>query len=368
MIASRYGPLARRVTRATVAAAALAGAPAALDAQALTLLRAFQPPLTAACGAPAAPTAPRAAAPDAARRAEAARLGATADEHLLAGELPQARDVLRRATALHPTSAELAFRLARTYEELGEDRAAVDAYCLARTLDLPPTERTEADERLQALAIRLGAVPTDAATRSFEAGITRYESGDVTGAEAAFSAAIAAAPGLAAAYHDRALARIRGGQAAGALADLDTYARLAPGAMTPALRDAREVLRRGRYSPGVAAAAGLFPGGAQMYTGRPLRGAALAAIAVAGAYLAFDGETVAVERTGVDPFGNEYTYLDPTGGTRYKNRALGTTMFSMSLIGGLAEGYFHARAGRVDVLRLMRAVAGAARTAASGDP
>jgi tetratricopeptide (TPR) repeat protein len=357
-----HGPVAARARRlaAVLAAAAVGVLPGVAAAQSLTLLRAFQPPLAAACGsAPALP----AATPDAARRAEAVRLGEAADVHMLAGELTQARDALRRAVALDAASAELAFRLARTYEELGDDRAAVAAYCRARALDLPPTERAEAEERVQAIAARLGAVPTEAAARSFAAGVSRYESGDVAGAEAAFTAAIAAAPGVAAAYHDRALARIRRGETNGAIADLDAYARLAPAAMTPALRDARAVLRRGRHSPSAALAAGIIPGGAQLYTGRPGRGALLAAIAAAGVYLAVDGTPVAVERTATDPFGNEYTYLDPTGATKYEGRALGGTMFVLSLLGGMLEGYFHAREGQVDVRRLMRAVAGAAQTA-----
>ncbi len=357
-------PLRRRAGVA-IAAIATLGAAGDAGAQALTLLRAFQPPLAAACGP--AGTPPPAAAPAAAPRAEAARLGETADVHLLAGELVQARDALRRAATLDPASAELAFRLARTHEELGDDRPAVAAYCRARALGLPPAERAEAEERVQALAERLDAVPTDAAARSFAAGVARWESGDVAGAEAAFGAAIAAAPGVAAAYHDRALARIRQGEVGGALADLDTYERLAPTAMTPALRDARAVLRRGRYSPGAAVAAGLVPGGAQLYTGRPGRAALLVAIAATGAYLALDGRPVAVERTAVDPNGVEYTYVDPAGATKYEGRALGGTLVIMSLLGGMAEGYFHAREGRVDVGRLMRAVASAAQTAAAGD-
>ena len=69
----------------------------------------------------------------------------------------------------------------------------------------------------------------------------------------------------------------------------------------------------------------------------------------------------------MDPFGNEYTYLDPTGEKKYEGRALGGTLFLVSLLGGMTEGYFHAREGRVDVMRLMRAVAGAAQTAATRD-
>lgn len=354
---------ARSAGYRTIACAALVAAatlPTGASAQALTLLRAFQPPLAAACAGVPVPTPP---AVDPGRRAEAARLGEAADVSLLAGELTQARDALTRAAALDPASAELAFRLGRTHQELGDDRAAIDAYCRARTLALPPAERAEAEERLQALATRLGAVPTDVAARSFAAGVARYESGDVAGADEAFTAAIAASPGLAAAYHDRALTRIRAGETAGALADLDAYARLAPGAVTPALRDARAVLRRGRHSPSAALAAGLVPGGAQFYTGRPGRGAVLAAIAATGVYLGLRKTPVAVERTAVDPFGNVYTYIDPTGGTKYEGRTLGGTLFLVSALGGMAEGYAFARGTQVDVSRLMRAVASAAQTA-----
>jgi tetratricopeptide (TPR) repeat protein len=337
--------LAARVLAASVVLCT--GTSATLGAQQLPLLRSL-PQAPGAGGCTAGPVT----RPAADQREQARRLGESAAQSLLGGELTQARELLRRAVALDPSSAELTYRLARTLEDLGDEGGAADGYCRLRALDAPADARADADTRLAAIVARRGRTTGEAGT-SFRDGVARFEAGDLTGADAAFSRAITAAPTLAPAYYDRAITRLARGRDADALADFDRYARLAPTAVNADLRRARDVLRRGRYSPGTALAAGLLPGGAQLYTSRAGMGLVVGLVAAAGAYLVVDGQEEFRERTAIDPFGNPYTFRDPNPTTAYPRRGIGLGVIGVAVVGGAIEGFLHARQGRsaVEALR-----------------
>ena len=351
-MSARRPPAPAVAPRRLVAAAALAAATVLgggrLPAQGLALLR--TPPPAASVGPCPAPTP--VAAPTADQRAQARRLGETAAASLIGGELAEARDLLRRATALDPASADLTYRLGRTLEELGDAAGATAAYCRLRELDAPADARADAEQRLGALAA--SAAPAAASPgATFADGVTRFERGDLAGADASFTSVIAGSPDYAPAYYDRALTRLARGRDAEALADFDRYARLAPSAVNAELRRTQDVLRRGRFSPGAALAAGMLPGGAQLYTGRPARGLLVALVAAAGAYLVLDEQSEFRTRTALDPFGNPYTFPDPNPTITHPKRGLGLGVIATALVGGALEGYFHARGGRsaVDALR-----------------
>lgn len=340
--------MARHLPRLTACAAAIALAATTAGAQRPALLRASPAPPGAVCPAPMA----RAAAPGTRARGEANRLAEAAGVRILAGDLATARDQLRRATALDPTSTELAYRLARTYEDLGDARSAADEYCRVLDLNAPVAERGEAESRLQLLAARLGAVPAPGPAATFEDAIARYDAGDLEGADAAFSATVAGAPAFAPAYLDRALTRIQRGRAEQALADIEQFGRLAPRQVTPDVRRTAELLRRGRFSPATALAAGLLPGGAQIYTRRPQHAVVLGLIAASGVYLAVDGRATHRRLTAVDPFGNPYEYVDPNTTIEHPRRTLGLSVAGLAVLGGALEGYLYARGGRLDLAAL----------------
>ena len=350
---------ARRIVPRLAAALVAAGLGVApVGAQGLALLRGPDASSEAAACAPAPPVT----RPAADRREAARRLGESAAARLLAGELVQARDFLRQAIAIDPSSAELTYRLARTLDELGDEAGAIEAYCRLRGLDAPAEARTDADERLAALTERRGR--TDgAAQASLADGVARFDTGDLAGAEAAFSRVIGATPTFAPAYYDRAITRLARGRDAEALADFDRVARLSPNLVNADVRRAQDVLRRGRYSPGSALAAGILPGGAQLYTGRPATGLVVALVAAAGAYFVIDGQSEYLTRTATDPFGNTYTFRDPNPTVTYPRRGVGLGVIGAAIVGGAIEGFLHARQGRsaVDALRARVRVTTASR-------
>jgi tetratricopeptide (TPR) repeat protein len=302
---------------------------------------------------PAGAARPAPATPSAERREEARRRGADAATSLLAGDARQARVLLDRAVALDPTSAELAYRLARAHEDVGDVASALAVYCGLRARAPDAAAAADAEERVRALAGRAGAQPVDTVSRHFAAGVERFDGGDYAGADAAFTRAIEAAPALAPAYFDRALSRLARGRLPDALADFDHYARIAPDGLDAAARRARDVLWRGRHEPGTALAAGLVPGGAQFYTDRPVAGVLVALAAAAGVYLSLEGRDVFQQRTAVDPFGNPYQYTDPNPTRTHPRRGLGIGVSAAAILVGAIEGFLHARSGRsaVEALR-----------------
>ena len=353
----RGGAVARRSFAATLIAltvgmvAPLAAQPAPFPRLVATTagaqaLCATVEPLVASDGSGA--TASAAARDSAARLAESAALAT------LAGELDRARTQLREATTLDPTSPELSYRLARAADDLGDTETAAAAYCHLQSISTDSAQRDDATTRVRELSVDRGILPPDQALVRFQRGISDAAAGDYAMAERAFDDAITRAPSFAAAYYDRALIRLARGDAPGAESDLARLAALSPSAIGPELHDVRRSLQRASRSPATAFGAGLIPGGAQVYTGRPWLGAVVAAATAAGVFIALQEKTTAEERSFVDPFGNSYTDMVPVTG--HPRRTLGFAIAGGAMAAGMLEGVLHVTTGRASVGRIARRV------------
>ena len=284
----------------------------------------------------------------AAQRREARELGQRAQQSAILGDRGAARDQLRHATQLDPTSPELAYQLARAQEAVGANDEATAAYC--RFLALAPNapEASEAKERVATLARATQPAVPDRTLAPFRNGVSAYEAGRYAQAATAFGEAIALQPDWADAYYDRALANALRGQRELAVADLQRYLRLRPEAEDRAAVIARiNTLRGGPLSPGAALGLGLvIPGAGQMYTGRRTFG--VLTLAAAGGTLAWALKSGPVTKEFVvnptDPFGNPLPpYVDTRIETGRPNLATG-----LAAVGAIAgataiEAFVHAR-------------------------
>jgi len=314
------------------------------------------------------PGRPAGARATSASRDSAAALAELAAVATLAGEPERARDQLRQAAALDPSSPEWAFRLARVAEDLGDAELATAAYCRLRVTSSDQPQITEASERVEALAVDRGLLPPEPALGRFQRGVVDAAAGALPGAERAFDEALARAPAFAIAYYDRALVRLALGRPGEATADLRQFARLTPEAAGREVSDAVAVLERGQRSRAAAFGWGIIPGGSQIYSGRPWVGALVAAVAAAGVVLAVQKETRMEERTFVDPFGHPYTDRVPV--TVYPRRSLGIAVAGGATAAGALGGVISVSADRAAVSRLMarvRAALGQSTEAAGTD-
>ncbi len=224
----------------------------------------------------------QAAGPDA--QSQARELGSTAAQAVILGDAERARDLLARAIELDPTSIELGYRYARALEDLGERASAMSAFCRILAIDAEAEAAGDARARLETLAsVDREAIPP-LAIGVFEQGITESDAGRFESAAQAFTFALDIAPTWVDAIYNRGVAYAQAGQREAAIADLEQYLSLEPGAS-----DANQVSQRiGQLqslgplpSAGTALAIGLFvPGGGQFYSGRALGG--LTALVVAG--------------------------------------------------------------------------------------
>ncbi|MHB1224756.1 MAG: tetratricopeptide repeat protein [Gemmatimonadaceae bacterium] len=315
--------------------------------------------------APALPSpATAGTGPSAAGRDSAAALAEAAAVATLAGEPERARDQLRQATALDPSSAEIAFRLARVAEDLGDAELATAAYCRLRDTAGDSAQVAEAIERVEALAVDRGLLPPEPALGRFQRGVSDAAAGALPAAERAFDEALTRAPAFAIAYYDRALVRLARGRTREAADDLDRFAKLTPAAVGRELNDVRTLLERGNRSTAAALAWGVVPGGSQFYTGRPWLGGVVAAAAAAGVVMAVQQETRMEERRFVDPFGIPYTDLVPV--KVHPRRTLGLAVAGGATLVGAMEGAVFVSVDRGAVSRLVSRVRAALSEQPSG--
>ena len=257
-----------------------AGAERAGVGSGLPFLRDIPAPVPGSC--PADPTDPAlSVSPE--NRQESARLATEASNAAILGDLTSARDLLARAATLDPSDPNVAFRRARTLEELGETRAAVAEYC--RYLDLAgdAPDAVEVNDLVRRIAPPVRPGIPDSAVDDFRAALDHADAGRLTEAEHAMTAVIGAAPSWPAPWHNRGVIRAENRQRDAANADFRAFLNLEPAGA------ARETVLawmtqldapRTRYSPGTAFAAGLIPGVGHFYTGRP--GAGMLFLATAG--------------------------------------------------------------------------------------
>ncbi|HEX6132625.1 MAG TPA: hypothetical protein VFZ24_01505 [Longimicrobiales bacterium] len=213
---------------------------------------------------------------------EAARLVASAREAALLGDAAAARDLLQRAARTDTSAANIAFLFGRTLEELGVVEDAVREYCRYLRLAPDAPDTAEVRQRIARTAALVSPGIPDSAIDRFRAALAFVDAGRLDEAEAGFSDAIAAAPSWPTPYYNRALLRVRRNRRFEARADLERYL-----ALEPQAGDATRVrtwisqldapIRI--YSPGSAFFLGLIPGAGHFYTGRPLAGTALLAVA-----------------------------------------------------------------------------------------
>jgi Flp pilus assembly protein TadD len=282
----------------------LAVAPASLRAQALAPKRALTLPAVGACLTQTPPNTT-------ARRDEPGARAAAAQgrELALVGDRVGAAAAFSRATALDPATASYAYDLGRSAEEAGDRARAVSAYC--GYLALAPNGAQAPEVRSRLAALPGGApAPSEAAVRAnFARGVAALDARRLTEAVTAFDAVLRAVPGAPEARYDRGLALLAQGRDAEATRDLSAYvASPAAGADRADVLRAVQALQQPVRSPGGAALRGaLVPGLGQIYTGRPLVGAAVLTGFVSAVAVALQQRTV--QRTGsfVDPFGNPYT-------------------------------------------------------------
>ncbi len=228
--------------------------------------------------------------PDAAARARARRIGATAAQAVILGDLQRAASLLEQATELDPSSADLAYHYARVLEDSGGRAAAISQYC--RALELAPNgvEESDARERLDALVAAARPAIPDAAITAFRTGLAQADSGRLERAADSFDSAAASAPRWAEAVYDEGVAEARLGRTSEAIRDLRKYLELRPDAPDAIAVSGRiGALQSLQFvsvpSPVAALALGLLiPGMGQFYSGRALGG--LAVLSVAGGAVA----------------------------------------------------------------------------------
>ncbi len=224
---------------------------------------------------------------------QVAQLTSSADQALILGDIDRAEALLRRATDLDPSSAELAYRHARLLEDLGDVRGASAAYCRAIAMAADEEGFRDAEARLDALVLADGVTVPAPASAAFDEGLEAAEHGDWVTAADRFRTAGDLAPNWAAAERNYGVALARQGRRREAATALERYLDLRPDA-PDALAVSRRVgqlqslaVRTGP-SPVVAGALGvLVPGMGQIYTGRSGPGLSMLGIAVGAAAAGF---------------------------------------------------------------------------------
>jgi tetratricopeptide (TPR) repeat protein len=250
--------------------------------------------------------------PSDADRRRARDLAARGQQAAILGDSSAALNSLRQAATLDPTNADFAYQLGRVYEQSKAGTNAAAEYCRFLVLAPNALEASEVRDRILTLIPPRTDPTVAAAQREFQSGIGAYNTGLFTQAETHFSAALKGDSTWADAYYDRALVRLALAQRVEAMNDFERYLRFKPEASDRLQVVARiETLRRAQLSPPQALVLGLvMPGGGQMYTRRPVRGALLFGLTAAALGVGAQGQTktTTVQQTGTDPFGNRYTF------------------------------------------------------------
>ncbi len=108
-------------------------------------------PLPAGCPGDALESVQRSEAVSPSQVREADALAGDAGEAAILGDHETAVRLLRAAGALNPGSASIAYRTARSLEEVGRTTEAQDEYCRYLALEETPSDRAEVEERIAVL-------------------------------------------------------------------------------------------------------------------------------------------------------------------------------------------------------------------------
>jgi tetratricopeptide (TPR) repeat protein len=260
------------------------------------------------------------ASPTEAQRRDARDMAQRARQSAILGDAAAELSQLRGAAGLDPTDPNLAYQLARAYENAGVASNAAREYC--RFLSLAPNA-TEAPDVRAHVATLVPPKPDTVVTvegTAFKRGADAYAKGQWADAEVFFTTVIRADSTSGDAYYDRALVRAIQDHRDAAADDYERYLRLRPEALDRALVVTRvNQLRAQRLSESQAFGLGVvIPGGGQFYTGRPVRGLlSLAGFGAAAAFAMTEKTTsTTTTQTASDPFGNRYSYSVTTAHKR----------------------------------------------------
>ena len=265
---------------------ALCGHPTTLEGQSLPLKVELPSPSPGPCG-PEELLLVLETEPTSEDRREAQSLLADANQAAILGEDERARSLLREAAALDPTSSEIAYRLGRLLEAVGDTEPALLEFCRYLLLDPEGADADDVEMRIEAIAGPDEDEFPGIARAAFQQGIIAAEEGRFEEAVLRFSRALVEVPVWADAYYNRGVAQIGDGRVGAGVADLERYLELAPEAPDRERVEARmEALSPApvtRYRAGTALVAGMvFPGMGHFYSGRAGMGTLVLTGAAAG--------------------------------------------------------------------------------------
>jgi tetratricopeptide (TPR) repeat protein len=289
-------------------------------------------------------------APSDADKRRARDLAANGQQAAIIGDSTAALNALRQAAALDPTNADFAYQLGRVYEQSKSGANAAAEYCRFLVLAPNALEAVEVRDRIITIIPPRTDPNVAAAQREFQLGIGAYNAGQFLQAELHFSGALKGDSTWADAYYDRALVRLALAQRVPAMTDFESYLRFKPEA-TDRLQVVARIanLRRAQLSQSQALVLGLVvPGGGQMYTRRPVRGAVLfgAAAAALGFGAMGQSKTITEQQTGTDPFGHHYTFTTTRSVTEHPYLAPGVLAAGGIALVSAVEAFRYA--GRVN--------------------
>ena len=280
---------------------------------------------------------------------QADQLGSTARQAVILGDLERARGLLARAVSLHPGSPGLAYQYGRVLEDLGEDREAILQYCRALEFGAPEDDARDARSRVDAYAEATRRRVPPGALEAFGNGVTAVGEMRWDEALAAFTAASSAHSDFPESEYNRGVvleALDRLGEAAEAFRAYLQLRPDAPDAIQVSERIGQlQVVPGSQPSSGSALALGiLFPGGGQFYTGRPLGGVALLALAGGAA-----AAGLLIEETDVRCFPDPAPGQDcPPGDVIGRDTTRPYLTYGLAgagalMLAGALEAFFHAR-------------------------
>lgn len=267
--------LARRSTLPIGFLAALAWCSSSVESQELPLVRDYPGSGQYECPAP-----PRIAEPpDEVDLRRAAQLASDANQAMALGDFERSQELLAQATDLDPTSADYAYRHARTLEDLGDADNALVEYCRALARGVEDLGVLDTRDRIDALYETVRERIPEAARNAFVTGLEQADDAAWPEAVEAFTSAIDAAPEWGAPVYNRGVIYEEMGLLARSLEDYRRYVELAPTDVDPILVLVSE--RIGQLegaasvvtpSPAGALALGVIPGMGHYYSGRPIVG------------------------------------------------------------------------------------------------
>jgi tetratricopeptide (TPR) repeat protein len=328
-----------------------ASGPYRLAAQELTLQRDYPGLGPFACPAPEASVAPL---PD--ERAQAGQLASDAIQAVILGELLRAEELLARAIALDPVSAELAYRHARVLEDLGRPNEAMLGYCRSLDHGAEAAGIEDAQARLDALYEIVRARIPQAAREAFVAGVAMADLESYDLSLTAFTRAIEAAPDWPPPIYNRAVVLERVGRVSESLVDYRRYLELTPSEIDPVVAAVTErigmlegLVALPTPSPGGALALGIFPGMGHYYSGRSLGGTVVlgaAATAVAAGILFKEITVRCLVAVGPGESCPPHQVVDETTSRPYLRPAVGAAV-AVTVIGAI-EAFVRARRRRAE--------------------